>query len=612
MAGQRRLGQRYGEGLVNSTTLFNRLIAIDTLLAFNGIIPSLADFQLKLASLLEQFNGALIAENISPEESEALCRLLCGYLDNRIAYCQRSYASAWQRYSLMHTFYGHVDEDHQPLAGQLKPLLSSEESNMFQYAWRMLTLVVQLEGQSEELISLRAACHARYYADARPVVRVTADGGVLTAADPESAPQLIVLIIGPFAQKWFNQADHMLTGNGRILWIVAPSVTALGNRLARHLESRSSIDIITCFPLLADGVSNGAVLIEQISEWQFGLSATLLPDALPCILVCYTRLSEERHSHDPERAIWTGDLCLNWRSGITLEQQLAQLSQQLAVNDSGKDLYAIQRHALGDTLLAWLAESRVLAALQQLFEATPLRLAGVTLADHGLGFTRHGAWSGWLAERYSILPGLSAAISLPPLPAIALPPAKPALLPASLVPCALRVRRRWPLAAVAVVVLAAAAGILNLREHHHDSAVLASLGPASRWLPGLQPAGQQSLITLTDTVPLFETGSSRLTEGSHQRLNDIAREISLSPEQMFLIVGHSDSSGTAKVNLALSAERAQVIRDWLVAHSSLTASHFIVEGVGDTRPIASNETSTGRALNRRVEIISLIKQDARN
>lgn len=77
---------------------------------------------------------------------------------------------------------------------------------------------------------------------------------------------------------------------------------------------------------------------------------------------------------------------------------------------------------------------------------------------------------------------------------------------------------------------------------------------------------------------------------------------------MFLIVGHSDSTGSAATNLALSAERAQVIKEWLVAHTGLPAEQFITEGAGDTRPVANNDTKDGRAQNRRVEIIPLSRQ----
>jgi outer membrane protein OmpA-like peptidoglycan-associated protein len=56
------------------------------------------------------------------------------------------------------------------------------------------------------------------------------------------------------------------------------------------------------------------------------------------------------------------------------------------------------------------------------------------------------------------------------------------------------------------------------------------------------------------------------------------------------------------MNLKLSIARAGAVRDWLIEASGLPATQFAIQGYGDTRPIASNETSDGRARNRRVEI----------
>ncbi|QJW57435.1 Peptidoglycan-binding protein ArfA [Serratia plymuthica] len=95
---------------------------------------------------------------------------------------------------------------------------------------------------------------------------------------------------------------------------------------------------------------------------------------------------------------------------------------------------------------------------------------------------------------------------------------------------------------------------------------------------------------------------------SEKMLAEIVPKMVRTPEQMFLIIGHSDNTGSAAVNLALSTERARVIRDWLVEHGRLSASQFIVEGAGNSRPVASNDTQKGRAQNRRVEIIPLSTQ----
>lgn len=131
-------------------------------------------------------------------------------------------------------------------------------------------------------------------------------------------------------------------------------------------------------------------------------------------------------------------------------------------------------------------------------------------------------------------------------------------------------------------------------------------------MPAPQRDEDAQSFVLTDVVPLFKHGSSSLMPGSETRLEGIASTLMQHPQQMFLIVGHTDSTGSAQANSALSTERAQIVRDWLVTKTGLPTTHFIVEGVGNMHPIASNETEDGRAQNRRVEIISLPVTSKRN
>ncbi len=74
------------------------------------------------------------------------------------------------------------------------------------------------------------------------------------------------------------------------------------------------------------------------------------------------------------------------------------------------------------------------------------------------------------------------------------------------------------------------------------------------------------------------------------------------PEQRVLIVGHADSSGSDAANFQLSEARARAIRDWFVDQGVLK-TRFIVQGAGDTHPIADNDSPSGRAQNRRVEVL---------
>jgi outer membrane protein OmpA-like peptidoglycan-associated protein len=68
------------------------------------------------------------------------------------------------------------------------------------------------------------------------------------------------------------------------------------------------------------------------------------------------------------------------------------------------------------------------------------------------------------------------------------------------------------------------------------------------------------------------------------------------------VEGHTDASGNRKKNIQLSRSRAAAVVKWLVAHG-ISASRLVSEGFGPDKPIASNDTQEGKALNRRTEFI---------
>jgi outer membrane protein OmpA-like peptidoglycan-associated protein len=74
-------------------------------------------------------------------------------------------------------------------------------------------------------------------------------------------------------------------------------------------------------------------------------------------------------------------------------------------------------------------------------------------------------------------------------------------------------------------------------------------------------------------------------------------------------VGHADTSGNAIVNKSLSLKRAQCVADYLVS-TGVDADKIRVIGRGSREPVASNETSAGRAQNRRVEILVVAEDRA--
>ncbi|UCF18916.1 MAG: OmpA family protein [Gemmatimonadota bacterium] len=102
----------------------------------------------------------------------------------------------------------------------------------------------------------------------------------------------------------------------------------------------------------------------------------------------------------------------------------------------------------------------------------------------------------------------------------------------------------------------------------------------------------------------FETNSANLNEESRRILDEVAEALLARPDLEIEIQGHTDSVGSAAANLRLSDRRAQAVYEYLIRnHSNLGPGRFVVRGFGETSPIASNDTASGRRANRRVEFV---------
>ena len=102
----------------------------------------------------------------------------------------------------------------------------------------------------------------------------------------------------------------------------------------------------------------------------------------------------------------------------------------------------------------------------------------------------------------------------------------------------------------------------------------------------------------------FDNDQATLRPESMGTLNRIVDILKNNPELRFEIQGHTDNSGAAAHNLALSRQRADVVKQQLVAMGVETA-RLDTKGLGDTRPIADNASIEGRANNRRVEFVAI-------
>ncbi|MEL6616135.1 MAG: OmpA family protein, partial [Bacteroidota bacterium] len=106
------------------------------------------------------------------------------------------------------------------------------------------------------------------------------------------------------------------------------------------------------------------------------------------------------------------------------------------------------------------------------------------------------------------------------------------------------------------------------------------------------------------TYVLFAFAKSNLLPVSERTLNAVATVLQRYPELRIEIGGHTDNVGSDATNDRLSGERAAAAAAYLVA-SGVASDRLRAVGYGERLPVASNETDTGRALNRRVEFVVL-------
>ncbi len=99
----------------------------------------------------------------------------------------------------------------------------------------------------------------------------------------------------------------------------------------------------------------------------------------------------------------------------------------------------------------------------------------------------------------------------------------------------------------------------------------------------------------------FEFNSAILKTDAYEVLDHIASEMKMDKSVQFNLNGNSSQEGTPEYNMNLSVERANAVKTYLV-NSGVDGSRMTVKGYGETRPIASNDTEEGKALNRRVEV----------
>ena len=115
-----------------------------------------------------------------------------------------------------------------------------------------------------------------------------------------------------------------------------------------------------------------------------------------------------------------------------------------------------------------------------------------------------------------------------------------------------------------------------------------------------RPTPRGLVLTLGDV--LFDTAEAELKSGAERSLDELVTFLEEYPERNVVIEGFTDSRGSEDYNLGLSERRARAVESALVS-AGIGRGRIRAQGFGEAYPVASNETTAGQQLNRRVEII---------
>ncbi|HLL53999.1 MAG TPA: OmpA family protein [Myxococcaceae bacterium] len=105
----------------------------------------------------------------------------------------------------------------------------------------------------------------------------------------------------------------------------------------------------------------------------------------------------------------------------------------------------------------------------------------------------------------------------------------------------------------------------------------------------------------------FDTGKATLKPESKPAFEEIKKLLDASPALKIYVVGHTDDVGDASANVALSNSRAAAVVTELTTKYKIAPARLKAQGVGPYVPVASNRNDAGKAKNRRVELVEMLR-----
>ncbi len=133
---------------------------------------------------------------------------------------------------------------------------------------------------------------------------------------------------------------------------------------------------------------------------------------------------------------------------------------------------------------------------------------------------------------------------------------------------------------------------------------------ATQSLQSQEKGGRQTvgMVAQVEDNGMFDTDSARISADGLRQVRKIATAMKEGDQNgVVLIVGHTDATGNAGWNQKLSENRAQAVGQ-ILQQTGLNPQRLYFQGAGASRPVAENTSATGRAANRRVEIVGLANE----
>ncbi len=126
--------------------------------------------------------------------------------------------------------------------------------------------------------------------------------------------------------------------------------------------------------------------------------------------------------------------------------------------------------------------------------------------------------------------------------------------------------------------------------------------PATPGNTAVDSMGCPISLFLSLTIP-FQSNQTNFSETQYSKIQQLARLLKNNPQSTISLAGHTDSSGNKQDNMRISNQRAQSIKQTLVRLFGIDEQRITAQGYGDSKPLVSNQTLSGRERNRRVDVV---------